>query len=377
MSSIYLHIPFCSRKCPYCDFYSQPGSHTDISEYTLLLEKNIQILARDSHQTTPLTTIFFGGGTPSLLTAQQLHSILVQLENVFGIADDVEITMEANPGTLTLEKLQDYRASGLNRLSIGVQSLNDTNLKTLGRIHNSSQAINSYNNARRAGFDNISLDLIFALPGQSLEENALEVTSLLELAPEHMALYGLSFEPDTSFTQKAQSGELTPCSDEMYENQYRQIHHLMLAAGYQHYEISNFSRPGKRCRHNQVYWQRESCLALGCGAHGFDQHSWGRRWQIPADRDHFATLIQRDENPAETVETFDCQSAMSEYCYLRLRTLDGLDLVKFRKLFNHDAEQVFARALKRCEKYLVSNNHKLGFNLDGWLIYDHLISEFL
>ncbi len=377
MSSIYIHIPFCSRKCPYCDFYSQPGSSSDIAAYVALLEKNIQVLARDSVPGTPLTTIFFGGGTPSLLQPKQLQTILMQLDSCFKIAQKAEITLEANPGTITLEKLQGYRAAGLNRLSLGIQSLSDANLKLLGRIHNSRTAIEGFNAARRAGFTNISLDLMFALPDQTLEDNFREINQLLDLSPEHISLYGLSFEEGTPLTLSAESGQLMPCSEELYADQYRQINQLANAAGYEHYEISNFARPGFRCAHNQVYWRREGCLAVGCGAHGFDPHNWGTRWQVPADITRVRRALQNNKNPAKTVETFDCQSAMSEYCYLRLRTSDGLDLIEFRKIFCQDAEQVFSAAMQRCKNFLIQDNHSLHFNLDGWLIYDYLISEFL
>ncbi len=377
MSSIYIHIPFCSRKCPYCDFFSQPGTNADIAAYGSLLEKNIHLLARDTAVDSPLTTIFFGGGTPSLLEPSQIQVILQHLDNAFNIADHAEITLEANPGTVSLEKLQGYRAAGLNRLSLGIQSLTDRNLRILGRIHDRKTAIASVKDARKAGFDNISLDLIFALPEQSLEQNAAEVEQLLELNPEHIALYGLSFEEGTPFGQKAETGQLSPCSEELYAAQYRQIHELVSDAGFEHYEISNFARPGHRCQHNQVYWKRDTCLAIGCGAHGFDQRSWGRRWLIPADIPQVTKMLQNNKNPAETIETFDCESAMSEYCYLRLRTSDGLDLAEFQTRFNHSAEQVFRTALARCQNHLIRANNTLTFDLDGWLIYDHLISEFL
>ncbi len=377
MSSIYLHIPYCSQKCPYCDFYSQPGSDNQISEYVNLLQQHIHVLAAEYPEIQQLTTIFFGGGTPSLLSPSQITQILSQLDSHFGIASHAEITLEANPGTISLTKLQGYRQAGINRLSFGVQSLNNRNLQFLGRIHDKDEALNSYNYARQAGFDNISLDLIFALPGQSLEENAKEVKSLLELTPEHLSLYGLSYEPGTPFAAQVSTGEIVPCSDEMYEKQYRQIHQLMLSYGYEHYEISNFSRPGKRCRHNQIYWQRKSCLAAGCGAHGFDQRQWGRRWSVPTDIKQVANDLLKNINPAEILETFDQQAAMSEYCYLRLRTSDGLDIKEFNQIFNADVTQVFSQALRRCQKYLIEDPKKIRFNLDGWLIYDHLISEFL
>lgn len=377
MSSIYIHIPFCSRKCPYCDFYSQVGSREQIVDYITLLKSNIRILAGDRHNQGALETVFFGGGTPSLLEAQQLEQILSELHRGFGIAEHAEISLEANPGTINLTKLQGFRQAGVNRLSLGIQSLDDANLSLLGRIHSKTEALSGFNAARRAGFDNISLDLIFALPGQTLEDNAREVNSLLALNPEHLALYGLSYEPGTPLSEALENGTIIPSSDEMYAAHYRQIHHLMSAAGYEHYEISNFAKPGYRCRHNQVYWRRDNCLAAGCGGHGFDATGWGRRWMIPADIARFTSLIAAGENPAEDIETFDLATAMSEYCYLRLRTRDGLELNEFKQRFSRDPEVVFAKALRHCGKHLETSPGRVRFNLDGWLIYDHLISAFL
>ncbi len=377
MSSIYLHIPYCAQKCPYCDFYSLAGSRDELADYVRLLKQNISLLGREAHGQAPLATIFFGGGTPSLLDPGQLSDLLAHLDATLGMADQAEITLEANPGTVSSEKLRDYRQAGLNRLSLGIQSLDDRNLKRLGRIHSSRQAVDALRNARQAGFDNISLDLMFALPGQTLEQCAAEVQGLVALEPEHISLYGLSIEPDTPFAEQLARGELRPCGDNLYTAQYRRIDALLADAGYEHYEISNFARPGRRCRHNQVYWQRRSCLAVGCGAHGYLDRNWGERWHIPADLKAYRDAIRQRRNPAVRLETFTCESAMSEYCYLALRTRDGLDLETFRNRFHRDAESYFAAALSQCRGYLEKKGANLHFNLDGWLIYDTLISHFL
>lgn len=270
MSSLYLHIPFCQRKCAYCDFYSSADfSAEDIDQYVELLGLELVQLGQKYPQTPPVKTLFFGGGTPSLLAAEQSERVLRQVEDLFGFSPDCEISLEANPGTLSAAKLNGYRQAGINRLSLGVQTLNDDQLRLLGRVHTADEARQAVALARDAGFENISLDLIFALPDQTLGQLTEDVEGLLALQPQHLSLYGLTFEPDTVLHERLRGGELTEIDDQVYADSYLLINRLLLAAGFEHYEISNFARPGYRCQHNQVYWQRRSCLALGCGAHSF------------------------------------------------------------------------------------------------------------
>ena len=379
MSSLYIHIPFCASKCPYCDFFSQVGSQLEIDEYIKLLLLNIEILGRENPLTLPLRTVFFGGGTPSLLSAKQIETILDQLGRTFGFSTDVEISLEANPGTINLKKLQGFHQAGVNRLSLGIQSLNDQRLQLLGRIHTAEQARQSVNAARYAGFDNLSLDLIFALPDQDLSALQQEVTALLELSPEHISLYGLSFEEGTNFFSRLQSGELSSCDENVYAEQYLMLDEQLSAAGFEHYEISNFSRPERRCRHNQTYWQREDCLAIGAGAHSFIDQAWGERWYIPANLQSYNNSLLRGGSPAELLETYDQAGAMKEFAYLALRTSNGIDPEEFKQRFKLPFQQVFAGELDKIKKHLLSpsTSGHYRFNVKGWLLYDHLISYFL
>ncbi|MCK5826701.1 MAG: radical SAM family heme chaperone HemW [Desulfuromusa sp.] len=377
MSSLYIHIPFCTSKCPYCDFYSQVGSQQQINEYVELLTLNIKILEDKTSSPRPFETIFFGGGTPSLLSIKQIEKILNRVHRSFGIETDAEITLEANPGTVNLEQLQGYRQAGINRLSLGIQSLKDENLQLLGRIHSVSQAGKSIDAARSAGFDNLSLDLIFALPNQDLPALEEEIFALLDFSPEHISLYGLTFEEGTEFSTRLQSGELSSCGENLYAEQYRLLHEQLLAAGYEHYEISNFARPGRRCRHNQIYWQRKNCLAIGAGSHSFIEKEWGERWHIPPNLKHYRESLQYGKNPAELLETYNRQGAMKEFAYLALRTSTGIDRHKFKQKFNLPLEQVFPTALEKTSNFLRTNHDYYNFELDGWLLYDHLISHFL
>jgi len=376
MSSLYLHIPFCCRKCPYCDFYSQVGSQQQLDEYVDLLCDHLQLLSKQHPQPAELATIFFGGGTPSVLSATQIGRILELLHNSFGIAGNAEISLEANPGTLNAEKLGGYLSAGINRLSLGVQSLQDEQLQQLGRVHSAEQARAAVTLARAAGFGNLSLDLMFSLPGQNCPALEKELRELLDLQPEHLSLYGLSFETGTEFAARLQAGELQPVDEEESAAQYRLVHHRLLEAGFEHYEISNFARPGFRCRHNQVYWQRRGCLAAGCGGHSFDGTDYGCRWSVPNDLDHYRQQLMRGENPAELLESFDRRGAMTETIYLALRTSDGLSRADFKERFGDYPEIIYSQAFSKLRGRLHLNHDHWRFDLAGWLLYDHLISEF-
>ncbi len=379
MSSLYLHIPFCSSKCPYCDFFSQVGPQQQIDEYVELLCLNIDVLQRKTSSCPPFKTIFFGGGTPSLLSVKQVERLLSHLERSFGIVAGAEVSLEANPGTVNLERLRGYRQAGVNRLSLGIQSLNEQSLQQLGRIHSAKQAHESVADARVAGFDNLNLDFMFALPDQELTTLGQDIERVLDFSPEHISLYGLSFEEGTPFFKQLQAGKLPPCDENLYADQYQLLHEQLGVAGFEHYEISNFARPKQRCRHNQVYWQRGECLAIGAGGHSFIDREWGERWHIPASLNGYKESLLQGENPAELLETYDQRGAMKEFVYLALRTSDGINLGEFRQKFNCTLAQVFPAAIDRIRPFLDSpaNSDHHSFNQNGWLIYDHLISHFL
>ncbi len=377
MSSLYLHIPFCTRKCPYCDFFSVAAAPRQLRQYVDLLCLDISLLGNRKENRAPLETIYFGGGTPSLLNAEQVERILKCLDRQIGISPGAEITLEANPGTITARRLEGYLRAGINRLSLGVQSFNQSHLEKLGRVHNREQALNSIGMARRAGCDNLSLDLMFALPGQTAAQLQADLNELLSLHPEHISIYGLTFEAGTPYAKRLQAGKIQPCPDNLYAEQYRLIDDMLQTAGFEHYEISNFARPEKRCRHNQIYWQRQTCLAVGAGAHAFLDRGWGERRHIPAALEKYEEALTNGLNPTRLLERFDRQGAMKEYAYLALRTKDGIDPHDFEQRFGCPVEKAFAPALEQVKTHLRRNDGSWSFDLDGWLIYDHLISYFL
>ena len=374
-AGLYLHVPFCLRKCAYCDFFSTAETNPWLANWHQLLCRH---LALPTPRETRLTSLFFGGGTPSLLSVAQVDAVLKAVRQQFTLAPEVEISLEANPGTLDQAKLAGYRALGVNRLSLGVQSFNDEMLGFLGRIHSAEQARHAFDWARAAGFDNISLDLMFAVPGQKLADLHQDIAQLLVLNPEHVGIYGLSIEPGTPLQSLRAQDLIDEIAEETYVGFYHQIHTALGNAGYEHYEISNFARAGYRCRHNLGYWQRKTCLAAGAGAHGFDAAGNGLRYEIPADLDNYRRELEAGRDPAMLLEKFTPAQAMSETLYLGLRTADGIDSQEFRHQFGQRPEQVFARAFEHIAPWVESTTagrHRL--NLDGWLIYDQLIQHFL
>lgn len=377
MAGLYLHIPFCRRKCPYCDFYSVETSAAALSEYVELLLRQLDRENRAGDWRGPFTSVFFGGGTPSLLEPAAVGQILERAARRFGLSADAEISLEANPGTVTPESLAGYRAAGVNRLSLGIQSLAAENLKLLGRIHDPAEAKRAVARARRAGFDNLSCDLIFALPGQTRQSLAEELDRFLELAPDHLSCYGLTVEEGTPFYRLHRAGSLELPDEDRYAELYGAIDERLRGEGFRHYEISNYARPGFECRHNLLYWQRRPCLGVGAGAHSFLDRGWGERRSVVADLARYRAALDRGEGPAEVLETFDRHGAMAETLYLGLRTSAGVEEEAFRARFGSGVAAAFPEAVRGAGERLSLRDGRWRLDLDGWLLFDHLIAAFL
>lgn len=374
---LYVHIPFCLRKCPYCDFYSLP---LDSERLAALPDLLITQLEQETHRNRwkgPFSTVFFGGGTPSLLPPAAIGRILQHAERLFGMTANAEITLEANPGTVTFPQLQDYLAAGINRLSFGVQSLNDRNLKRLGRIHTAADARHAVFLAQKAGFDNISCDLIFALPGQHPRAAVTDLEDLLQLSPQHISCYGLGIEPGTPFANQLESGDLQPASDETYAESFLLLHERLAGAGFTHYEISNYARKGRRCLHNLYTWRRFPYLGIGPGAHSFRAHGWGERRCIPPDLDAYREALAENRDPTVLLESFDRRHAMAETAYLGLRCNEGVKDAVFSEHFGMSFAEAFTRAIQQCGTRLIHRHGRWHLNLQGWLLFDHFISAFL
>jgi oxygen-independent coproporphyrinogen-3 oxidase len=377
MIGLYLHIPFCLRKCPYCDFFSLVGQDGRSAEYARAMRTQMALFHRDRPDPGPVATVFFGGGTPSLLAPAVVDEILTTTDRLWGLAGDAEISLEANPGTLSREKLEGYRRAGINRLSLGVQAFHPPLLTALGRLHTLTDVEASWSWARQAGFCNIGMDLIFGLPGQTLEDWLRDLKQALGHGPEHLSLYGLTLEEGTEFARLHRAGKLNLPDEEIVAAMFLEAHRLLEAQGYAHYEISNFARPGFQCRHNLAYWQRRPCFGVGAGAHSFFARSWGERWAAPPDLDHYCAALAQSLNPACLIEDFSREKAMAETLYLGLRTAGGVCEADFKRFFRAGVEEVFPEALKRLANDLVLVDGCWRLPGESWLIYDHLIQAFL
>jgi oxygen-independent coproporphyrinogen-3 oxidase len=365
------------RKCPYCDFFSLPADPDLLTAYPDLLIAQLERESRMQRWQGPFSTVFFGGGTPSLLQPEAIGRILEQADRLFGLTSRAEISLEANPGTVSLESLSGYRAAGVTRLSFGVQSLNDAYLQRLGRIHTAADARNAVRWARNAGFENLSCDLIFALPHQSPQAALADLKALLDLAPQHLSCYGLGIEPDTVFAQQLDTGELHPASEEIYAEMFCQLHSQLTNAGFEHYEISNYARPGKACLHNLNTWQRHPYLGLGPGAHSFCDSEWGARRFVPPDLETYIAAVTTGLDPTVCLETFDRSGAMAETAYLGLRCTEGVEDAGFFNRFGTRFTDAFPQAIARCGEHLTRQHGYWNLDLQGWLLFDHFISGFL
>jgi oxygen-independent coproporphyrinogen-3 oxidase len=377
MSSLYIHVPFCRSKCPYCDFFSVPGDRASLSAYADLLHRHLALAFHSGRLAGPLTTVFFGGGTPSLLAPKEIALLLQVLREGPGIAAGAEVSLEANPGTVDRSRLQGYRAAGITRLSLGIQSLSEPALRLLGRSHSREEALAAFGWARESGFASLSCDLMFGLPGRDSRDLLGDLDAVLALEPDHLSCYGLAVEEDTPFHHLHRAGNLELPDEEAYRDQYLTVHQRLAEAGFDHYEISNYARPGHVCRHNLVYWRRKPYLGIGAGAHSFVDEGWGERRSIAPDLKRYRRMLEFGQDPAALVESFDRRGAMSETLYLGLRTAEGVSEESFTRRFGEGVADAFPEAAARCGRHLVLTDGRWRMELNGWLIYDHLIAAFL
>jgi oxygen-independent coproporphyrinogen III oxidase len=333
--SAYLHIPFCERKCVYCDFYSIENLSLR-EDFVALLEKEIdlKLAAYPALAGRTLETIFFGGGTPSLLLPSELERILTKLQGHFSIANQCEFTLECNPGTVTLEKLRGYRALGVNRLSFGVQSFDADELAFLGRIHDAQQSRDAVDLARKAGFDNVSIDLIFSLPNQSRETLANTLREAIALDTEHISAYNLIVEPGTPLFRFVQLNQVIELDADRAASLFEFAQETLAEAGFEQYEISNYAKtPERRAKHNLVYWDGEKdYVSFGPSAHEFI--SGERSWNV-SSLEQYRKLIEEGKLPRINSEVLTREEQRTEMLYLQLRAT-GLDIVRFNERFGED-----------------------------------------
>lgn len=346
ITALYIHFPFCLSKCPYCDFNSRAGSAVEQTEYVAALLREMELRRESMAGDVTASTLYFGGGTPSLLSPPSVERIIAAVTRLFAMQADAEITIEANPGTVTRDKLAGYRLAGVNRLSLGMQSFSDPMLSRLGRAHTVRDGLDAFAAARDAGFANISIDLIHSLPGQKPEMWRAELARAVQLRPEHISAYGLTIEAGTPFHAMEQRGELTLPGEEEAAGMLEQTSELLCQAGYEHYEISNFALPGRRSRHNQVYWQRGSYLGFGAGAHSFlADPRFGSRWNNPDIPETYLKTVCSGIAQREGLSIVKEREALAERLFLGLRLLEGVDGESIRREFGVTLEGAYPAEL--------------------------------
>ena len=341
--SVYIHIPFCVRKCAYCDFTSFPGRTAQMETYLLAVCREMRAQAAFFGR-REVSTVFIGGGTPTLMTGAQVQHLMDGLRACFDLAPDAEITMEGNPGTVTAEHLAAYRAAGVNRLSLGVQSMDDALLAAIGRIHTAAQAREAVQLARAAGFTNINLDLMLGLPGQSAAQWERTLAEAIALSPEHLSCYSLIVEEGTPLSAQLEAGACAlPDEDELCRMD-EITEQLTVQAGFARYEVSNYARPGRECRHNIVYWACRPYLGLGCAAHS-DMD--GRRFYNPDDWAGYLRQAQSGSAVRAQEGENTPQDRMYERMMMGLRMTRGVDAARFTRDFGAPPEAFWPKTLAR------------------------------
>ena len=373
---LYIHIPYCIHKCGYCDFNSHPIKQDEMNHYIDALVAEMKHYAKTYSNTNIIRTIFLGGGTPTTLTVYQLERILKECVSEFTVASDAEITIEANPATIDIEQLKSIRQTGYNRISIGVQSFDKAELKLLDRAHGPEEIHSTVDRARKAGFDNLSLDLMFAVPNQSFSSWESNLNKALEKNPEHLSTYNLTIEQGTAFSKLQSNGKLIMPDDDHQLELYKRTIERLTKKGFHHYEISNFARRGKECKHNITYWENKNTLGLGAGASSYMNGTRFKNINLPA---HYIRQVKDKKIAVEHSETLEPRQAMGETIMLGLRLLQGISIHQFEKRFQISFINLFRNiisALKEKELVIIEKDY-LRLSQKGLFWADSVILEFI
>lgn len=388
---LYIHIPFCVKKCAYCDFLSAPAGELEQRKYVDALIKEIEF-NQDEFSGYLVRTVFMGGGTPSVLKGEETARIFQALRGNFHVDENAEITMEVNPGTVTKEKIVQWKERGVNRLSMGLQSVNDEELRMLGRIHTYEQFLDTWRLVRAGGFDNVNIDLISAIPGQTAESWERTLRTAAELGPEHLSAYSLIVEEGTPFYDRygknsGNTGNWPPLPDEDTERRiYEDTARILKEYGFHRYEISNYARPGYECRHNLGYWERREYLGLGLGASSLIGN---QRFHNTADMEKYLNVCKDMEKGKEQfgrrtflhedMEELSEKDCMEEFMFLGLRKTAGVSCSEFRKLFGKNVEEVYGEPIRRFTEQglLKGEGDMLRLTERGIDVSNYVFSEFL
>jgi len=371
LSSIYLHIPFCERKCIYCDFYSIENK-SKVGNFLQALHQEID-LYKSIIDDEDIETIYIGGGTPSLLTIKEIVKILNHLQTTFHIKQDAEITIEVNPGTVNKQRLSEYLENGINRLSIGVQSFNENDLHVLSRIHSVTQAIDTIESAKSVGFNNLNIDLIYAIPGQTISIWQENLERMLEFQPQHISAYSLIIEENTPLEKMVKTNLVSPIDSELEAEMYSLTMERLTNAGYVHYEVSNYSKPGFQSKHNCNYWNHSDYFGFGPSAHSFQQV---KRWWNVRDLNSYCEKLCSGKLPIENSEILSKEDMFNESVMFAIRQnklqIDGLE-----SKFNVSLSDSWNTIFKEMESngYLRYENGIVKLNNKGFLICDSIIEK--
>ncbi len=373
---IYIHIPFCSKKCNYCDFYSVNWNDEAENKYTEAVLNEIKGYKDKLKAGYTVDTIFFGGGTPTIIKPASLHRIMEGLSEILEIDKYSEISMEANPNTLTAEKLREYREIGINRLSIGIQSLNDEILKKIGRIHSSREALEAVDRAKNIGFENINTDIMFNIPGQTIDDIEDTLTKIIEKDIKHISFYSLKLEKGTPMYTMEKNNKIIMPDEEYERDMYYAGRDVMEERRLFQYEISNFAREGFECRHNLKYWNQEEYIGLGPSSHSFLNNV---RYSNPSDLAVYCERGMRNGPERIILEELDNDDLAFEYIMLRLRLTEGLNLKDFNNKFSADFNEMYSSQIS----YLIKNSllelkdDNIRLTKKGMDISNYVIEEFM
>lgn len=366
---LYVHIPFCVKKCAYCDFCSFISA--DFSQKTEYIDALCREIDSYAGKGIVLDTVFFGGGTPSLLSGGEFQKIVSHIRSAFSLADDIEFTIESNPKTITAENLEEYIKAGINRISIGLQSVNEIELSSLGRIHNYSEFLESYNLARKMGVKNINVDLMYGIPEQTKESFLKTLEKVVALSPDHISVYGLILEEGTPLYKSASSYRM-PSEDEECDMYYLAADYLG-KAGYSHYEISNYAKAGYECRHNLKYWHCDEYIGVGLSAYSYFE---GKRYGNTTDR--YAYLLA---GGGITIyeEPITDEALAYEYVMLGLRLAEGFSLNEYKERFKSDFLCGREETIKRFvdSGYLLVDDDRIFLTEQGFYVSNSIINELI
>jgi len=376
---LYIHVPFCREKCSYCAFVSRPPQCGELEVYHELLCQELHAVSERGITGGPLDSIYFGGGTPSLLKSDQVAGVIETAATLFQLPTGAEVTLEANPGTIDTQRLCDFRAAGINRISLGIQSFDNHLLACLGRIHSSTQAYQAFGDIRQAGFDNVSIDLMYALPGQTFDSWGRELMAAVDLAPEHISVYGLTLEEGTVFAGRYTEGDAELPDEDVSADMFELADDLLTQAGYEHYEIANYARPGYRSRHNSGYWQRDDYLGIGVGAHSLFREGYGLRFCNPDTLEEYTRQVLTGYQQQLNVQCVSRESAMAEYLFLGLRLAEGIDPGLFEEEFCCSWKELYGAIFSDLIRLELVRQFQGRFQLTrrGMLLSNQVFNRFL